>query len=81
MIESYLKLDILEFILGIWTCLIVDGWFVVCEAATCVDPAVGVGLDILFKLDEKAELAQGVVCVADIVCLHVNSVRANGITP
>jgi hypothetical protein len=41
-IKSHFELDVLEVILFVGVSLIVDHWFIVLEATTCVDPTVGV---------------------------------------
>ena len=66
MIKSYLELNVFEVILFIGIGLIVDNWLVILEAATGVDPAVGVRGNIFFKLNEHANLGEDVVGEADV---------------
>lgn len=80
MIESYLELDVFEVFYLTRTRKFIEYRLVVLEAATCVNPTIGVFLRIFLKFYEEADLAHDVVSEAHVGLGNVNSIRASGIT-
>ena len=65
-VKSHFELDILEVLFFVGSSVLVNDWLVVLKASSSVDPTVRVGAHIFFKLHEQADLAQGVIGVANI---------------
>jgi len=78
-VESYLELDAFEVFDLARICEFVENGLVIFEAATCVNPTIGVFLCIFLKFDQQTNLSHNMVSVADFGLRNVNSVRACGI--